>query len=98
MTHEAKGLDTYAYTLEKFNKANDTISIAILNHNFTEEVYHVATGLKWFKYICSILHREPILEFQTLSKQYFKGKLKPPFNVSARDKAGLTEEWYMPLT
>lgn len=29
--------------------------------------------------------------------QYFHGKLKPPFNVPAREAAGMTPEWYEPL-
>jgi uncharacterized ferritin-like protein (DUF455 family) len=98
LTHEAKGLDTYAYTKEKFTTANDTVSLQILDHNFKEEIYHVATGLKWFKYVCGELGLQPLEEFHALSRKHFKGKLKPPFNVEARNVAGLTEEWYMPLT
>jgi uncharacterized ferritin-like protein (DUF455 family) len=40
---------------------------------------------------------DPVKVFHMLSKVYFKGKLKPPFNINARNEAGLTEEWYMPL-
>jgi uncharacterized ferritin-like protein (DUF455 family) len=98
LTHEAKGLDTYAYTKEKFVTAQDTTSLKILDHNFKEEIHHVATGLKWFKYVCAELQLEPLEQFHLLSRKHFKGKLKPPFNVEARNTAGLTEEWYMPLT
>lgn len=98
LTHEAKGLDTYAYTKEKFVTAQDTISLKILDHNFGEEVFHVATGLKWFKYACAELGLDPLEQFHLLSRRHFKGKLKPPFNVEARNRAGLMEEWYMPLT
>jgi uncharacterized ferritin-like protein (DUF455 family) len=98
LTHEAKGLDTYAYTKEKFVTAKDATSLKILDHNFNEEIHHVATGLKWFKYVCAELQLEPLEQFHLLSRKHFKGKLKPPFNVEARNTAGLTEEWYMPLT
>lgn len=98
LTHEAKGLDSYAYTKEKFGKAQDSKSLAILDHNVKEEVFHVASGLRWFKYVCEELHLEPKDQFHSLSRQYFKGKLKPPFNKEFRDQAGLTEDWYMPLT
>jgi len=98
LTHEAKGLDSYAYTKEKFGKAHDTRSLEILEHNVQEEVFHVASGLRWFKYVCEELQLEPRDQFHCLSRQYFKGKLKPPFNKEFRDQAGLTEDWYMPLT
>ena len=98
LTHEAKGLDTYAKTREKFMQAGDTISASILDHNYQEEIYHVTAGLKWFKYLCNKYQLDALEQFHSLSRQYFKGKLKPPFNVEAREEAGLTVEWYMPLT
>jgi uncharacterized ferritin-like protein (DUF455 family) len=36
--------------------------------------------------------------FHSLSRQHFKGKLKPPFNVDARIQAGLLEKWFIPLS
>lgn len=98
LTHEAKGLDSYAYTKEKFVTAKDAISLQILDHNFQEEIFHVASGLRWFKYACHEHGVDPIDTFHSLSRQYFKGKLKPPFNTEARNTAGLTEDWYVPLT
>ena len=94
LTHEAKGLDSYAYTKEKFGKAQDLKSLEVLEHNVQEEVFHVASGLRWFKYVCEELQLEPRDQFHSLSRQYFKGKLKPPFNKEFRDQAGLTEDWY----
>ena len=35
--------------------------------------------------------------FQTLVRQYFAGKLKRPFNVEAREKAGFFPTWYEEL-
>lgn len=58
----------------------------------------MASGLRWFKHVCSELGLEPRDQFHSLSRQYFKGKLRPPFNKEFRDEAGLTEDWYMPLT
>ena len=98
LTHEAKGLDTYQLAKDKFIKVHDETSASILDHNFKEEIFHVATGVKWFKYICNERQINCIEQFHLLSKQYFKGKLKPPFNIEAREAAGLTSDWYMPLT
>jgi len=60
----------------------------------------VSLGLKWFKYIANDKeqHINDIDYFHHLSKQYFKGKLKEPFNHIARYQAGLTKEWYLPLS
>lgn len=98
LTHEAKGLDSYSKTREKFIKSKDEISVAVLDNNYREEIGHVAAGVKWFTYLCDERGISPVETFHDLSRKYFKGKLKPPFNESARDAAGLTEEWYMPLT
>ena len=105
LTHEAKGLDSYEKTREKFVNCKDKRSITILDHNYREEIGHVALGLKWFKYIAekrkfsttSCQSSCCIDYFHQLSRRYFKGKLKEPFNHIARYQAGLTKEWYLPL-
>lgn len=98
-------MDTYAATREKFVKCNDLPSICILDHNYKEEVGHVAIGVKWFSYICDNVvsqaeekNVDKITRFHQLSRKYFKGNLKEPFNREARLEAGMTEEWYIPLT
>ena len=53
--------------------------------------------MKWFKWLCSESGVDPVESFHSLSRQYFKGKLRPPFNFQAREAAGLTEDWYIPL-
>lgn len=98
LTHEAKGLDSYQKTREKFVKSRDEVSVAVLDNNYNEEIGHVRAGVKWFKFLCAQRGLEAVPEFHRLSRLYFKGKLKEPFNRPAREQAGLTEEWYMPLT
>lgn len=98
LTHEAKGLDGYAKLREKLVKSKDTASVAILDVNYREEIGHVAFGLKWFKYLCKERGLNEIEEFHRLSRLHFIGKLKPPFDKTARDSVGLTEEYYIPLT
>ena len=39
----------------------------------------------------------PVPRFHALVRERFKGSLKPPFDHDARARAGLHEEWYMPL-
>ncbi len=108
LLHEARGLDTFAISMEKFRKVNDERSMQILTKNCQEEIGHVAFGVKWFKYIYFRDRSEGGIEgteagdgyislFQEEVKKYYKGNLKGPFNIEARNAAGLLEEWYMSL-
>jgi uncharacterized ferritin-like protein (DUF455 family) len=97
LTHEAKGLDSYAKTREKFSSLNDEKSCRIIDFNYQEEIGHVKMGVKWFKFICEKDKKDPVTTFHELSKMHFKGKLKEPFNHEARETAGITKEWYLPL-
>lgn len=97
LTQEARGLDTYPKTKEKFIAANDESSAALLEHNYLQEIQHVAIGLKWFQYICEHRSLPSIATFHELSGRYYRGKLKPPFNIEARTAAGMSEDWYMPI-
>lgn len=98
MMHEARGLDTYALTMDKFKRVADDSSAAILAHNFEEEVYHVATGVKWFRFLCDREGKDPVETFQSLVRIHHSAPLRGPFNKNARERAGMTEEWYLPLT
>lgn len=98
LTHEAKGLDSYPKSREKLVSCGDDMSIQIIDKNYQEEIGHVKFGVKWFKYLCEKRGVEAIAEFHRLSRLHFKGKLKEPFNREARNTAGLTEDWYIPLT
>jgi uncharacterized ferritin-like protein (DUF455 family) len=39
-----------------------------------------------------------IRRFQALVRQFFRGRLKPPFNAKDRQAAGLSAKWYEPLS
>lgn len=106
LLHEARGLDTYQLSLKKFQTANDIKSIEILNKNFLEEIFHVSTALKWFRYLCQHHHGKVefewgeddyIQQFHQIIQNYYTGKLKGPFNIEAREIAGMTTSWYLPL-
>ncbi|XP_036400365.1 uncharacterized protein HI_0077 [Megalops cyprinoides] len=97
MVHEARGLDVHPQTLSRFAAQDDTSSVKVLEVIYSDEITHVAAGLKWFTYICSEEGRECLSTFHALVKQHFKGYLKPPFNTEGRKTAGMTEEWYVPL-
>lgn len=98
LVHEARGLDVSPAAERRFEKSADAASLAILRKNVREETTHVAAGVRWFRFLCERDGRDPVQRFHEIVPQYFHGALKPPFNTDARDRAGLTEEWYMPLS
>ncbi|XP_057197456.1 uncharacterized protein HI_0077 isoform X2 [Triplophysa rosa] len=53
MVHEARGLDVYPQTLSRFAAHGDSSSVKVLEVIYTDEITHVAAGLRWFTYICS---------------------------------------------
>ena len=78
-----------------------------------EEVGHCAAGVKWIKWLKQESGREEYAGrvwaedaktfdsvedwFHSLVRGYFDGFLKPPFNTAAREAAGFTPAWYLPL-
>ncbi|XP_063781690.1 uncharacterized protein LOC134931848 isoform X2 [Pseudophryne corroboree] len=97
MVHEARGLDVHPQTLQRFLAQGDEGSARILEVIYTDEITHVAAGLKWFTYICAKEQRDCLSTFHELVPLYFRGYLKPPFNAEGRKSAGMSEEWYLPL-
>lgn len=97
MVLEARGLDVTPSMIEKLKSAGDPDSAAVLQVIYDDEIGHVAAGSYWFRDICRRENIEPAAEFHRLVRTYFKGDLKPPFNISARDSANLPQKFYMPL-
>jgi len=94
---EARGLDVTPNMIAKLTQAQDVESAKILETIYSEEIGHVRIGAKWFQYVARALEESPKDLFHKLVKNHFKGQIKPPFNVQARNLAGLTEEYYRPL-
>lgn len=97
MVLEARGLDVTPDTVARFQAAGDPVGARILHRIYTDEIRHVGFGAKWFGYLCANQDIAPAPEWQRLVRRYFRGQLKPPFNVSAREAAGLTRDFYLPL-
>lgn len=101
MVLEARGLDVTPAMRERFTKYGDQKSADILGIIYREEISHVAAGSRWFKYLANKSGRNGAQEkdwFREKVDQYFRGQLKPPFNVPARTKAEMPEDWYAPIT
>lgn len=97
MVLEARGLDVTPAAVERFRAAGDARSAAILTRIYRDEIRHVGAGARWFLYLCEARRIAPVSEWQRLVRRHFRGSLKPPFNASARDEAGLSRDYYAPL-
>jgi len=98
MVLEARGLDVTPGMIARFAKMEDFESIKILEIILADEIGHVATGNRWFHYICGKTQKSPKEYWQELVRKNFRGLLKPPFNEEARTKANLSPDYYLPLS
>ncbi|KTE17348.1 ferritin-like domain-containing protein [Sphingopyxis sp. H115] len=94
MVLEARGLDVTPMTVERFRGAGDEASAKILSRIYNDEIRHVSAGTDWFRQKCDERGFNVVETWQALVKSRFRGSLKPPFNDSARERAGLTQEFY----
>ncbi|WP_298687171.1 ferritin-like domain-containing protein [uncultured Sphingomonas sp.] len=94
MALEARGLDVTPATVERFAAQGDMRSARILTRIFVDEIRHVAVGTRWFEQCCKEAAQTPSTAWQHIIAGRFPGLVKPPFNASARDAAGLTLDYY----
>lgn len=97
MVLEARGLDVTPVMVDRFCAQDDHTTAKILTRIYNDEIRHVGVGTKWFESRSNEMKQKAEDYWKTLVKKYFKGSLKAPFNDSARQKAGLTRDYYMPL-
>jgi len=98
MVLEARGLDVTPGMIKRFNKAGDTATVSVLETIYEDEKSHVSAGVKWFHEVCSSEKIDPTHCFHNKLNDYFKGKLKPPFNEAARTAAGMPLAFYSDTT
>ncbi|MEZ0243724.1 MAG: ferritin-like domain-containing protein [Sphingomonas sp.] len=94
---EARGLDITPTTITRFTAAGDLPTARILTRILNDEIVHVRAGITWFESGCAAANLPPHPQWKHLVQRYFRGLLKPPFNDSARDSAGLTRDYYQGL-
>jgi uncharacterized ferritin-like protein (DUF455 family) len=97
MVLEARGLDVTPATIERFEAVDDRITARILTRIVNDEVRHVRAGTTWFESACEAARCVPETTWQDLVRTHFRGAVKPPFNDSARESAGLTRDYYESL-
>lgn len=94
---EARGLDVTPAMIAKLRNSEDHESADILDIIHRDEITHVAIGHRWFDHVCQEKGLAPADQFQKLVRQHYNGSLKPPFNRTSRDRAGLPAAFYEPL-
>jgi len=97
MVLEARGLDVTPETIARFEAAGDPTSAHILSRILNDEIRHVRTVTRWFEWACAQQGLSPESHWRDLVTRYFRGRIKAPFNASAREAAGLTREYYEAL-
>jgi uncharacterized ferritin-like protein (DUF455 family) len=91
-TLEARGLDASPAVKNKLIGAGDHRAGEILDIILEEEIGHVAAGNHWYRYLCTQRGVDPIKHYAALIDQYQAPRLRPPFNLAARQLAGFCPE------
>jgi uncharacterized ferritin-like protein (DUF455 family) len=91
-TLEARGLDATPPMQEKLRRAGDMRAVEILDIILRDEVGHVAIGNRWYRWLCEQAGLDPLAHHALLAARYGAPRLKAPFNLEARARAGFTSE------
>ena len=89
---EARGLDVTPGMIVKLRSLGDDVTADILDIILREEVAHVASGSRWYRWHCQREDIEPRARFRELLREYATGVLHKPFNTQARLEAGFDLE------
>ncbi len=92
-TLEARGLDATPIIQTKLRKVGTPRALAavgILDIILAEEVGHVAIGNHWYHWLCQHHRLDPQAFYADAAIQHRAPRLKPPFNVEARKRAGFS--------
>ncbi len=89
-TLEARGLDAAPPMQAKLAKVGDTRAVEILDVILRDEVGHVAIGNHWYAHLCAQRGLEPLAHYAVLAREYEAPRLRAPFNLDARRRAGFT--------
>lgn len=94
MVLEARGLDVTPATLERVRSQGDEHGARILKRILDDEIRHVAIGTKHFSALAADSRQSAPILWKNLVERHFRGRIKPPFNDSARLAAGLSRDFY----
>jgi uncharacterized ferritin-like protein (DUF455 family) len=91
-TLEARGLDATPLIQNKLRQVGDLRAVEILDTILRDEVGHVAIGNHWFRWLCERGGLVAEAVYPQLVQRYEAPRLRPPFNVEARRRAGFTAD------
>ena len=91
-TLEARGLDATPPMQARLARAGDQRAVEILGVILHDEVRHVAIGNHWYRWLCERHGLDPQAHYPVLAKHYGAPRLRGPFNLEARGRAGFTSE------
>lgn len=94
-TLEARGLDATPLIQAKLRRVNTPDALAacaILDIILRDEVGHVAIGNRWYRWLCDRQGLDPIAHYRVLYRRHEAPRLRAPFNLEARARAGFTDE------
>ncbi len=94
-TLEARGLDATPQIQQKLRQVGTPPALRavdILDVILRDEVGHVAIGNHWYRLLCEREGLDPIAHYGVLAQRHAAPRLMPPFNESARRRAGFSEE------
>ena len=94
-TLEARGLDATPLIQAKLARVNTSDAlraIEILEVILRDEVGHVAIGNHWYRWLCARDGVDPIAHYRVLYRRHEAPRLRGPFNLEARRRAGFTGE------
>ncbi len=89
---EARGLDVTPPMIERLRQIGDERGAAILEIILEDEVGHVAIGNRWYHWACAERGLDAAETFVRLVREYLPGRVKGPFHVDARLRAGFTRQ------
>jgi uncharacterized ferritin-like protein (DUF455 family) len=97
MVLEARGLDVTPATLDRVRASGDEAGARILERILADEIRHVRYGADHFAIVAGESGDSVYELWQSMVTRYFRGHVKPPFNDSARQSAGLSRNAYEAL-
>ncbi len=92
---EVRGLDVTPPMAARLRDAGDEANALVLDRIYEDEIGHVAIGFRWFDVVCREQNLDPSETWPALVAKYYKGRLKAPFNLDARDRAGIPRGYYL---
>ncbi|MCB1792724.1 MAG: ferritin-like domain-containing protein [Gammaproteobacteria bacterium] len=88
---EARGLDVTPGMRERFARAGDQTTAAILDIILRDEIGHVEAGSRWFRYVCEQRGLEPEDTYFAVLEEHLGSHVRCPLHKVARRQAGFSE-------